>query len=99
MLRVGCHIYRLNLVFISHPRQQLSSVGVADFIQHQLSTPVSDYDNWDGSQWVTDSDVQHVAAVTVAELYAQHLIDTAMQSVSVIQLKLQAGRRGKDETE
>ncbi|WP_439952200.1 tail fiber assembly protein [Enterobacter kobei] len=47
---------------------------------------------WNGSTWVTDAAAQHVADVTAAELHAQQLVDAAMSSISVIQLKLQAGR-------
>lgn len=56
------------------------------------AAPATEFDKWDGSAWVTDTDAQHAAAVTAAELYAQQLIDAAMQSISVIQLKLQAER-------
>jgi len=56
------------------------------------AAPATQYDKWDGSKWVTDTDAQHAAEVATAGLYAQQLVDTAMQSISVIQLKLQAGR-------
>ncbi|WP_226571235.1 tail fiber assembly protein [Mangrovibacter yixingensis] len=55
-------------------------------------SPLSEYDNWDGSSWVTDTDKQHAAEVSAAEQTRQQLIDTAMASINVIQLKLQAGR-------
>ena len=54
--------------------------------------PVSEYDTWDGSAWVTDTAAQHAADVAAAALHAQQLVDAAMQSISVIQLKLQSGR-------
>ncbi|MFX4313398.1 tail fiber assembly protein [Enterobacter sp. 63] len=54
--------------------------------------PVTDYDSWDGGVWVTDISAQHTAAVAAANLHVQQLIDSAMSSISVIQLKLQAGR-------
>ncbi|HFU7828784.1 TPA: tail fiber assembly protein, partial [Escherichia coli] len=50
------------------------------------------YDEWDGEKWVTDTVAQHSAAVGAAEAQRQSLIDTAMASISLIQLKLQAGR-------
>ncbi|MEC3809049.1 tail fiber assembly protein [Escherichia coli] len=55
-------------------------------------SPASEYDDWDGSSWVTDTDTQHAAEVSTAEQTRQQLVDAAMQSISVIQLKLQAGR-------
>lgn len=55
--------------------------------------PLTPYDKWDGEKWVTDTEAQHGAAVDAAEAQRQSLIDTAMASISLIQLKLQAGRR------
>ena len=54
--------------------------------------PLTPYDEWDGEKWVTDTEAQHGAAVEAAETQRQSLIDTAMASISLIQLKLQAGR-------
>ena len=51
------------------------------------------YDKWDGEKWVTDTEAQHGAAVEAAEAQRQSLIDAAMASISLIQLKLQAGRK------
>ncbi|WP_241537672.1 tail fiber assembly protein, partial [Pseudomonas aeruginosa] len=48
---------------------------------------------WDGEKWVTDTEAQHSVAVDAAEAQRQSLIDTAMASISLIQLKLQAGRK------
>ncbi|HCQ3743454.1 TPA: tail fiber assembly protein, partial [Escherichia coli] len=48
---------------------------------------------WDGEKWVTDTVAQHSAAVGAAEAQRQSLIDAAMASISLIQLKLQAGRK------
>ncbi|STM48407.1 tail fiber assembly [Escherichia coli] len=42
---------------------------------------------------VTDTEAQHSAAVDAAEAQRQSLIDAAMASISLIQLKLQAGRK------
>jgi len=55
--------------------------------------PLTPYDKWDGEKWVTDTEAQHGAAVDAAEAQRQSLIDTAMASISLIQLKLQAGRK------
>ncbi len=44
--------------------------------------PLTPYDKWDGEKWVTDTEAQR-----------QSLIDTAMASISLIQLKLRAGRK------
>ncbi len=58
-----------------------------------VKAPSTQYDKWDGKKWVTDSDEQHRAAVEAAEAQRQSLIDAAMASISLIQLKLQAGRK------
>ncbi len=42
---------------------------------------------------MTETETQHSAAVDAAEAQRQSLIDTAMASISLIQLKLQAGRK------
>ncbi|HAO3467920.1 tail fiber assembly protein [Escherichia coli] len=55
--------------------------------------PLTPYDKWDGEKWVTDTEEQHSAAVEAAEAQRQSLIDAAMASISLIQLKLQAGRK------
>ena len=55
--------------------------------------PLTPYDKWDGEKWVTDTEAQHRAAVDMAETQRQSLIDAAMASISLIQLKLQAGRK------
>ena len=55
--------------------------------------PLTPFDKWDGKKWVTDTEAQHSAAVDAAEVQRQSLINTAMASISLIQLKLQAGRK------
>ena len=57
------------------------------------AAPATPYDKWDGEKWVTDTEAQHSAAVDAAEAQRQSLIDAAMASISLIQLKLQAGRK------
>ena len=56
-------------------------------------SPLTPYDKWDGEKWVTDAEAQHSAAVDTAEAHRQLLVDAAMASISLIQLKLQAGRK------
>ena len=55
--------------------------------------PVTPYDKWDGEKWMTDTEAQHGAEVEAAEAQRQSLINAAMASISLIQLKLQAGRK------
>lgn len=60
------------------------------------AAPTSLFDKWDGKKWVTDTESQQADAIAKAELQRQQLISAAMQSISVIQLKLQAGRALSD---
>ncbi|WP_172803118.1 tail fiber assembly protein, partial [Escherichia coli] len=55
--------------------------------------PLTPYDKWDSEKWVTDTEAQHSAALDAAEVKRQSLIDAAMASIGLIQLKLQAGRK------
>ncbi|EOW7004427.1 tail fiber assembly protein [Escherichia coli] len=55
--------------------------------------PLTPYDKWDGEKLVTDTEAQHSAALDAAEAQRQSLINAAMASISLIQLKLQAGRK------
>lgn len=58
--------------------------------------PATEYDAWNGHEWETNTIEQKAAAVEDAERNRQGLINTAMQSVDVIQLKLRAGRQLTD---
>lgn len=55
--------------------------------------PATSHDTWNGSEWVTDISALHAAEVEAAEQQRQTLIDEAMASIGMIQLKLQAGRK------
>ena len=72
-------------------------VTISDIGEYPENTttiaPLTPYDKWDGEKWVTDTEAQHGAAVDAAEAQRQSLIDTAMASISLIHLKLQAGRK------
>ncbi|EGM0698264.1 tail fiber assembly protein, partial [Escherichia coli] len=72
-------------------------VTISDIGEYPENTttiaPLTPYDKWDGEKWVTDTEAQHSAAVDAAEAQRQSLIDAAMASISLIQLKLQAGRK------
>ncbi|HCB3268642.1 tail fiber assembly protein [Citrobacter amalonaticus] len=48
------------------------------------------------NETLTDTEAQQADAIAKAELQRQQLISVAMQSISVIQLKLQAGRALSD---
>lgn len=56
-------------------------------------TPATQYDIWNGEKWVTDKETLQAGAVAEASAYKQKLIDAALLSINLIQLKLQAGRK------
>ncbi|HCG2925808.1 TPA: tail fiber assembly protein [Escherichia coli] len=72
-------------------------VTISDIGEYPENTttiaPLTPYDKWDGEKWVTDTEAQHSAALDAAEAQRQSLINAAMASISLIQLKLQAGRK------
>ncbi|EJA7567394.1 tail fiber assembly protein [Escherichia coli] len=61
-------------------------------VGYTTTSPSGPYDKWDGEKWVTDTEAQHSAALDAAEAQRQSLIDAAMDSISLIHLKLRAGR-------
>lgn len=72
-------------------------VPISDIGEYPENTttkaPSTQFDKWDGEKWATDADAQHSAALDAAEVKRQSLIDAAMASISLIQLKLRAGRK------
>lgn len=55
------------------------------------SVPSSQYDKWNGSQWVIDADAQHAADVAAAEQTKQNLLAAARSTISIWQTELQLG--------
>ncbi|HDZ1740119.1 tail fiber assembly protein [Raoultella terrigena] len=49
------------------------------------SVPLTPYDKWDGSAWVTDADAQHAADVAVADMQKTELINQASAHISILQ--------------
>ncbi|MEQ0244315.1 tail fiber assembly protein [Klebsiella sp. CN_Kp084] len=56
-----------------------------------LLAPVTVYDKWDGSQWVTDTAAQHANEIAVAEQQKQALLSEARQQITGWQTELQLG--------
>ncbi len=54
--------------------------------------PSTPYDQWNGSEWVTDKDTAHAADVADSEQRKQELIAAAQQCISLLQTKLLMGR-------
>ncbi len=86
--------HRGEIVFSTETGESKEIKAPGDYPENTTTiAPLSPYDKWDGEKWVTDTEAQHSAAVEAAEAQRQSLIDAAMASISLIQLKLQAGRK------
>ncbi|MGC6730524.1 tail fiber assembly protein [Escherichia coli] len=86
--------HRGEIVFSTETGESKEITAPGDYPDNTTTiAPLTPYDKWDGEKWVTDTEAQHGAAVDAAEAQRQSLIDTAMASISLIQLKLQAGRK------
>ncbi|HCP9909500.1 TPA: tail fiber assembly protein [Escherichia coli] len=53
--------------------------------------PATPYDTWNGSEWVTDTEEQHIADVKVAEQQKSALLVEAQAAISLWQTELQLG--------
>ena len=86
--------HRGEIVFSTETGESKEITAPGDYPNNTTTiAPLTPYDKWDGEKWVTDTEAQHNAAVDAAEALRQSLIDAAMASISLIQLKLQAGRK------
>ena len=47
--------------------------------------PLTQYDKWDGSAWVTDADAQHTADVTAADLQKKQMIIQVSDDITILQ--------------
>ncbi|EHK9041784.1 tail fiber assembly protein [Escherichia coli] len=89
--------HRGEIVYSTKTGESKEITNPGDYPENTTNiAPLTPYDKWDGEKWVTDTEIQHRAAVEAAETLRRSLIDTAMASVSLIQLKLRAGRKLTD---
>lgn len=86
--------HRGEIIYSTETGESKEITDLGDYPENTTTiAPLTPYDKWDGEKWVTDTEAQHSAAVEAAEAQRQSLIDAAMASISLIQLKLQAGRK------
>ncbi len=62
------------------------------------SAPVTPYDKWDGTQWVTDADAKHAADVSAAVQKKNALRSTADDEIAWLQDAVDAGIATDEET-
>ena len=86
--------HRGEIVYNTETGESKEITAPGDYPENTTTIPpLTPYDKWEGENWVTDTEAQHSAAVDAAEAQRQSLMDTAIASISLIQLKLQAGRK------
>ncbi|EFH3209688.1 tail fiber assembly protein [Escherichia coli] len=86
--------HRGETVYSTETGEKVTISDIGDYPENTTTiAPLTPYDKWDGEKWVTDTEAQHSAALDAAEAQRQSLIDASMSSISLIQLKLQAGRK------
>ena len=86
--------HRGEIIYSTETGESKEITALGDYPENTTTiAPLTPYDKWDGEKWVTDTEAQHSAAVDAAEAQRQSLIYAAMASISLIQLKLQAGRK------
>ncbi|EFN4230343.1 tail fiber assembly protein [Escherichia coli] len=86
--------HRGEIVYSTKTGESKEITAPGDYPENTTTiAPLTPYDKWDGEKWVTDTEAQHSAAVGAAEIQRQSLVDAAMASISLIQLKLQSGRK------
>ncbi|WP_115799345.1 tail fiber assembly protein [Escherichia coli] len=86
--------HRGEIIYSTETGESKEITALGDYPENTTTiAPLTPYDKWDGEKWVTDTEAQHSAAVDAAEIQRQSLIDAAMASISLIQLKLRAGRK------
>lgn len=72
------------------------SPSVVDYIGEikagfTTAVPITPYDKWNGSHWVTDTDALHAADVEAADQQKAALLAKAQESISFWQTELQLG--------
>ena len=86
--------HRGEIIYSTETGESKEITALGDYPENTTTiAPLTPYDKWDGEKWMTNTEAQHSAAVEAAEAQRQSLIDAAMASISLIQLKLQAGRK------
>lgn len=86
--------HRGEIIYSTETGESKEITALGDYPEKTTTiAPLTPYDKWDGEKWVTDTEEQRSAVVEAAEAQRQSLIDAAMASISLIQLKLRAGRK------
>lgn len=61
-------------------------------------SPATEFDKWDGQQWITDTVAQHADEVSKAESLKKTLMENASEKISILQDAVSLGIATDDET-
>ena len=79
-------------VFSTETGEPVAITSLGDYPENTTTqAPVTPYDSWNGSKWVTDTEAQHAADVEAAEQQKTALLAEAQATISLWQTELQLG--------
>ena len=79
-------------VFSTETGEPVAITSLGDYPDNTTTlAPATPYDTWNGSEWVTDTEAQHVADVEAAEQQKAALLLEAQATISFWQTELQLG--------
>lgn len=84
--------HRGETVYDTENGQPVDITGLGDYPDNVTTIePLTPYDRWNGSEWVTDTDAQKSSQVAAAEQKKASLLAEAQSAISLWQTELQLG--------
>lgn len=84
--------HRGETVYDTETGQPVEITGLGDYPDNVTTIePLTPYDRWNGSEWVTDADAQKSGQVAAAEQKKASLLAEAQSTISLWQTELQLG--------
>ncbi|WP_236874444.1 tail fiber assembly protein [Citrobacter portucalensis] len=84
--------HRGETVYDTETGQPVEITGLGDYPENVTTIePLTPYDRWNGSEWVTDADAQKSGQVLAAEQHKSALLAEAQSTISLWQTELQLG--------
>ncbi|MDN0805717.1 tail fiber assembly protein [Escherichia coli] len=84
--------HRGETVYSTKTGEALTITVLGDYLESTTTlAPATPYDTWNGSEWVTDTEEQHIADVKAAEQQKSAFLAEAQVAISLWQTELQLG--------
>ncbi|EBS2937773.1 tail fiber assembly protein [Salmonella enterica subsp. enterica serovar Poona] len=84
--------HRGETVYSTETGEALAITAPGDYLEGTTTlAPATPYDTWNGSDWVTDTEEQHIAEVEAAEQQKSAFLAEAKAAISLWQTELQLG--------